>query len=323
MTSTADLPAPPSVRRAGPRAAFGVPAVLAGALVAALVSGTPAAAQSPAFGPMRVLGRHCAEGADPRALGLDWPSLCALGGQMADGAGRARAFDDDPSWARPTREALAALWPSPPTDEVGRVARTRQEMTVASGIDVVQAACEPWLDDPRAPEVMAALLDLYLYGRVLDDAVDEGHDINRQQALAVQPLLWRACSALAVLEPDRVAASEQVIRETVAANAPREPGATVPFWGAKNHHLLLGPLVLAGSVARFDELRDDLALGMWGLQAHGEFAEPLPPEDVDALRDYLAAHDHAAAICALRDAGFVTLSSIYTMAVLRAVAIVE
>jgi len=290
-------------------------------VVSALLT-SPAAASDQADG-MAIYLQRCAMGSATAADdGINWDVLCQVGGQIMSNGGPA-TLPEAPPWAAATTDTFASLWPTVPTEGVEFTAWDRQRKTLESGVEVVQATVEPWLDDPNAATVCGATLDLYLYARILDDAIDEGEPVHRQQALLAQPLLWRSCAALSQLHPERTGAAEAIVHEVVGANTPRAPGDAVPYWGAKNHHLLLGALSLAPSTAAYQAVADELALGMWGMQANGEFAQTITPADVAAMRRFLAAHDHAAAIQTLHEGGWRWLAGVYFVAVVRAVAMTQ
>ncbi len=297
------------------------------ACLALLLTPGPTAAQTveedPRNSGMMLFFQRCQGGGGGPDHGLDWDALCAFGMTALGNRGVDSTAVEHPAWAQPTHEALAALWPTPPANDVEQLAYDRALMSVDAGVETVQALIEPYADHPAHDRVAAAALDLHLYARVLDDAVDEGAGVHRVKALYAQTILWRACTELALVDASRRAAVEQIIAETVHANAPRAPGARVPYWGAKNHHLLVGPLLLAPSVAEFRAAQDAIGLGMWGFQANAEFRDPLTAEDVAALRRYVADHDHAAAIQALADGGWRDLSVIYFVGLMRGVAILE
>jgi len=262
---------------------------------------------------------RCANPATAPDDGLDWVALCDLVHGMLRTADADRQTPSDPDWATPTWEAFGALWPAEPADELARTARERQRKTVDAGVEAVTALTEPWRDHERADDVRRYALDLHLYARALDDAVDEGALVHRDQALRAQPILWHACAELAVIRPDRRRAAEAIIAETVHAASPTRGGSEVRYWGLKNHHLLVGPLMLAPTLAEFDAVRDELSLGLWGLQANAELKDPLSAGDLDALRRFLREHEHAAAIAALRDGGWQRLAEVYLIGLLKAV----
>ncbi len=259
--------------------------------------------------------------ADPAAApddGLDWVALCGLVEAMMQTPDRERDTPDDPPWAAPTWEAFEALWPSEPADDAARVAQQRQRKTVDAGVRAVTALTEPYADHPRADEARRYALDLHLYARALDDAVDEGALVHRDQALRAQPLLWRACAELTLLAPGRKGAAEAIVTRTVHAASPSRGGSEVDYWGLKNHHLLVGPLVLAPELADYEAVADELSLGLWGLQANAELKDPLSADDEAAVRRFLRAHDHAAAIATLRDGGWRRLAEVYLIGLLKA-----
>jgi hypothetical protein len=303
---------------------------LAVVVILAVVPAAPAALAQPTSPPhpssssgLATAFARCANPAAAPDDGLDWVALCDLVDGMLRTADAARQTPSDPAWAAPTWEAFEALWPSEPADDLARFAKERQRKTVDAGVEAVTALTEPWRDHERADDVRRYALDLHLYARALDDAVDEGALVHRDQALRAQPILWHACAELAVLRPDRRRAAEAIIAETVHAASPTRGGSEVRYWGLKNHHLLVGPLMLAPTQAEFDAARDELSLGLWGLQANAEFKDPLTAGDLEALRRFLREHEHAAAIGTLRDGGWRRLAEVYLIGLLKAAGKVE
>ncbi len=255
---------------------------------------------------------------------LDWGTLCVLAEKAFDGGmSDGDRWPSDPDWAASAHEAFEAQWPATPEDEQAKVARERQRRALDAGVEAIQALTEPWATADGADAVRGATLELHLYARILDDAVDEGQAVHRAQALSAQTLLWRSCTSLAIANPRRRAAVERIIAETVEAAAPHPPAATVARWGRKNHHLLVAPALLAPTLADFDGHRDDLSWGLWALQVSSELREELSPADITAMRDVLTGHDHPARIASLRDGGWERLSGVYLIGMLQAISVVR
>jgi len=290
------------------------------AIALALCWTLPAAAQPAMPASTSGLATAFARCANPAAApddGLDWVALCELVQELFRTSDAERAADATPAWSAPTWEAFDALWPALPADDPARTAKERQRKTVDAGVEAVTALTEPWAGAERADDVRRYALDLHLYARALDDAVDEGALVHRDQALRAQPILWRACSELALIRPDRRRAAEDIVRETVHAASPGRGGSEVPYWGRKNHHLLVGPLMLAPTQADYDAVSAELSLGLWGLQANAELKDPLSDGDRSALAQFLRDHDHPASIRTLRDGGWRRLSEVYLIGILK------
>jgi|ETNmetMinimDraft_26_1059896.scaffolds.fasta_scaffold33986_1 hypothetical protein len=255
---------------------------------------------------------------------LDWAVLCDLAQDAFEGGGRSeRDGSGDPTWASPARAAFDAQWPTEPEDDIALLARERQRRALDAGVEAIQSLTEPWDARGSADTVRGATLELHLYARILDDAIDEGGRVHRQQALMAQNLLWRSCTTLALASPGRRTAVEGIIAETVEAAAPHSAAGSVARWGKKNHHLLVAPALLAPASADFDGLRTELSWGIWALQVSSELREQLSPADIAAIRDVLTAHNHPAHIRALRDGGWSRLSEVYLIGVLQAIAVVR
>lgn len=120
---------------------------------------------------------------------------------------------------------------------------------------------EPWLNtaDADVAETMLHCARVHLYARVLDDALDENLPHDRQHLLGAQPLLWRATYALGCRYPDLLEASLALIADTVRAVSLDDRSPAPIHWGAKNHHLLLGPLLLSGADAVYQAVRPGLS----------------------------------------------------------------
>ncbi len=255
---------------------------------------------------------------------LDWTTLWAGALEaLVGGCGWGRSGSADPNWAAGAREAFEAQWPTEPDDDVARLARDRQRRALDSGVEAIQSLTEPWEEGDDGDPIRGATLELHLYARILDDAVDEGGYVHRQQALFAQTLLWRSCTTLAQSRPARRAPVERIIAETVEAAAPHGSAGAVARWGKKNHHLLVAPALLAPEPGAFDAVRDDLSWGLWALQVSSELREELSPADIDAIRAVLTEHPHPAHIRTLRDGGWSRLSEVYLIGVLQAIAVVR
>ena len=108
---------------------------------------------------------------------------------------------------------------------------------------------EPWQErtDPEFATTLLHCARVHLYARVLDDALDENLPIDRQHLLRMQPLFWRTVFALGACYPALQEPCAALIAETVQAVAQDGRQARPKDWGAKNHHLLLAPLLLSGN----------------------------------------------------------------------------
>lgn len=254
---------------------------------------------------------------------MDWDALCVLAQDAFDASPAARETETRPPWANAAYTAFDDQWPGAPADDVATLARERQRLALNAGVVAIQGLTQPWSSHEHADEVRGAALELHLYARILDDAVDEGAAVHRAQALAAQTLLWRSCTSLALANPRRRAAVERIVAETVEAAAPHSPQDAVLRWGRKNHHLLVAPALLAPTLDDFDRHRTELSWGLWALQASSELRESLSRADITAMRETLTTLPHADHIATLEAGGWGQLSEVYLIGVLQAIAVVR
>ena len=254
---------------------------------------------------------------------MDWDLLCDLAQEAFDGGMDGGGGHANPGWAADARAAFDAQWPSEPEDDLGKVARERQRKALDAGVEAIQSLTEPWTGAEGADTVRAAALELHLYARIFDDAVDEGHTVHRQQALRAQTVLWRSCTTLAIANPGRRSALEGIIAVTVEAAAPHSGAGDVARWGKKNHHLLVAPALLAPTLDEYRRHATELSWGLWALQVSSELREPLSPVNITAMRDVLVQHPHPTHIDMLRKGGWDRLSGVYLIGVLQAISVVR
>ena len=133
---------------------------------------------------------------------------------------------------------------------------------------------EPWQEtiarQPHAREILHCCALVHLYARILDDAVDENLPCHRLALLRAQPLYWRTVARLGQLSSLTADAGVQLVQETIEAVLEDDSMSSPKYWGAKNHHLLLVPLLLSGDAAAFSEARDFLSHALCLLQAADE-----------------------------------------------------
>ena len=122
---------------------------------------------------------------------------------------------------------------------------------------------EPWLHAGISDRERMLLIDcarIHLYARVLDDAIDEAAPIHRRNLLRAQPLFWEAVQRIGSLVAAPVAEKAVLlIGETVAAVQSDDHQPNPDCWGAKNHHLLLIPLLLSGDGPAYQQCRSGLS----------------------------------------------------------------
>lgn len=143
---------------------------------------------------------------------------------------------------------------------------------------ILAMLAEPWLEELREPagatyQKLLLCSRLHLYSRVLDDAVDEGLECQKQALLRVQPLFWDCVARLGELEPRLTKRASKVVTATITAVLDNDRCNSPSYWGAKNGHLLLIPLYLGCDVAFFETAWDRLLLCLAILQAGDEFRQ--------------------------------------------------
>ena len=136
---------------------------------------------------------------------------------------------------------------------------------------------EPWLDGPVSERTQQLLLDcarIHLYARVLDDALDEGLTVCRQNLLRAQPMFWQAVQRIGANVSATVAGeAEQLIYQTVSAVQNDDLCRDPQYWGPKNHHLLLVPLLLSDNSEAYQACRSGLSNLIALVQAGDEWKQ--------------------------------------------------
>lgn len=163
------------------------------------------------------------------------------------------------------RDSLAAdltrLSPLPSDDATSRRAVARLQVLIDAAPAFLLLLAEPYLDG-ESEDLFPTLLDcarIHLYARILDDAVDEGLPPHRIHLLRYQPIFWQTVANLSVRYPHLQTQCTQLIEETVLAVEVDDTSRTPRYWGRKNHHLLLLPLLLSGNDARYKHHRETLS----------------------------------------------------------------
>ena len=132
-----------------------------------------------------------------------------------------------------------------------RSAERRLQAVAEHSPAFIALLAEPWLGSDATPQTLRTLehcARVHLYARILDDALDENLPIYRNNLLRAQALHWEAVQGLSACTPAPLAQQAvQLIAETVAAVQVDNQQRTPLQWGAKNHHLLLSPLLLSGN----------------------------------------------------------------------------
>lgn len=156
------------------------------------------------------------------------------------------------------------------------LAYQRQIAAVKQGVPLIFDLTEPFHNHPKAGETAELCACLHLYARILDDAVDEALPVHRLNLLKIQPLFWDTVTRISLLFPEKIQDMSGLIQETLASVIHEWQNGDMETWGAKNHHLLLAPLVLSPDPEFFENHKLFLSDFLFLLQAKeeaGEFLE--------------------------------------------------
>ena len=135
---------------------------------------------------------------------------------------------------------------------------------------------EPWLaqnDSHAVADTLSHCARVHLYARILDDALDENLPVHRLNLLRAQPMYWRTISALGACYPQLHRESEALIAQTVQAVSQDDLNPEPVWWSAKNHHLLLAPLLLSGNSPEYQQARPGLSAVIALTQASDEWSQ--------------------------------------------------
>ncbi len=150
------------------------------------------------------------------------------------------------------------------------LAYQRQIAAVKQGVPLIFDLTEPFHNHPKAGETAELCACLHLYARILDDAVDEALPIHRLNLLKIQPIFWDTTVRLSLLFPEKKQAMSDLIHETLASVLQEWQNRGIKTWGAKNHHLLMAPLVLSPDPEFFENHKLFLSDFLFLLQAKEE-----------------------------------------------------
>jgi len=136
---------------------------------------------------------------------------------------------------------------------------------------------EPCLDGPVSERTQQLLLDcarIHLYARVLDDALDEGLTVCRQNLLRAQPMFWQAVQRIRANVSAMVAGeAEQLIYQTVSAVQNDDLCRDPQYWGPKNQHLWVVPLLTSDNSEAYQACRSGLSNLIALVQAGDEWKQ--------------------------------------------------
>lgn len=165
----------------------------------------------------------------------------------------------------------------PDSNSTARHAAQRLKAVAEHAPAFLAVLAEPWLDGPVSERTKQLLLDcarIHLYARILDDALDEGLAVCRQNLLRAQPMFWQAVQRIGANVSATVASeAEQLIYQTVSAVQHDDLWRDPQYWGPKNHHLLLVPLLLSDNNAAYQACRTGLSNLIALVQAGDEWKQ--------------------------------------------------
>ena len=165
----------------------------------------------------------------------------------------------------------------PDGSDVSRHAARRLELVAEHSPAFICLLAEPWLRPSITEHQRDLLIDcarIHLYARVLDDAIDEAAVVHRLTLLRAQPLFWQSVQRIGAAVSASVAQEAvALIDETVAAVQADDQRRNPDCWGAKNHHLLLIPLLLSGDSPAYRDCRRSLSTLIALVQAGDEWRQ--------------------------------------------------
>ena len=165
----------------------------------------------------------------------------------------------------------------PDDSGISRNAACRLEAVAEHSPAFICLLAEPWLRPDITGRQRNLLIDcarIHLYARVLDDAIDEADPVHRQNLLRAQPLFWHSVQRIGSAVSESVAQQAvALIDETVAAVQIDDRQRNPDFWGAKNYHLLLIPLLLSGDSPAYRDCRTGLSTLIALVQAGDEWRQ--------------------------------------------------
>lgn len=194
---------------------------------------------------------------------------------------------------------------------VARQARSRLLATAEHSPAFIIMLAEPWLVSPASVNTRRILENcarIHLYARILDDALDENLPVHRQNLLRAQPMLWCAIHALSQHAPELGRESAALIAETIEAVRCDDINPDPDFWGAKNHHLLLAPMLLSRNGADYLTCRTGLSALISLVQAGDEWRQDVLKSSKisDALLEKIPALIDTEQLARLQSHGWVT-----------------
>ncbi|RKS28521.1 hypothetical protein BJ917_1403 [Pseudomonas sp. WPR_5_2] len=177
----------------------------------------------------------------------------------------------------------------PDSNSAARHAARRLNAVAEHAPAFLAVLAEPWLDGPvseRTQQLLSDCARIHLYARVLDDALDEDLAVCRQNLLRAQPIFWQAVQRIGANVSATVASeAEQLIHQTVSAVQNDDLWRDPRYWGPKNHHLLLVPLLLSENSATYQACRAGLSNLIALVQAGDEWKQGVLANA--PLRDHL------------------------------------
>lgn len=181
----------------------------------------------------------------------------------------------------------------PDNSSSARRAKQRLESVAEYSPAFLALLAEPWVTgeiSERTTKILENSARVHLYARILDDALDEGLPVFRSNLLRAQPLFWSTIQNIGQLISTELAnEAVQLIHETVSAVQTDDQKRNPWLWGPKNHHMLLGPLLLSERSADYQECTQGLSNIIALVQAGDEWrqGEIISHEQRTSLLEFL------------------------------------
>ena len=166
---------------------------------------------------------------------------------------------------------------------------------------------EPWIEakghDPNFKLLLQTVAKIHLYARILDDALDENLPCHREALLRYQPLFFEAVYWLGEMFPRKRQQATALISTTVLAVREDDRYSHPKYWGEKNHHLLLLPLLCTDNPDLSPQVFRSLSKALAILQARDEW-DQATVSDREIILSFISGINQQQMAECLHQAGF-------------------